>query len=224
MTLKKVRVYKSTLEKILKEHYTDFSSISEKLGYEKGYISVMFYEGGGISAQMPIPFVISMSNLLAVKYEAFLEVPRYDDDLEMNKIMGEFFDACIIIDNNSLPKPRTERLKLYRRYESFCNDEGIIPVSRNVFYSFLRDRFREIKLAGGRYFEGVAIKDQDTERGQELARDITADDFEILQKAICEQIAAAANMLHNDLRALLAEWRPKEQTESKYQIKEREQP
>lgn len=229
MTLKKVHVYKSVLEKILREHNTDFSSVSEKLGYEKSFISVMFYEGGGVSAQMPIPFVISMSNLLAVKYEAFLEVPRYDEFLGMDRVMKMFFDDCLVVNNSSFPKPRTERLKLYRRYETFCDDEGITPKSRNAFYAFLRERFREVKLSGGRYFEGVAIKGQDTEQGQEcegqeLLCDITADDLESLQKTICEIIAASANMLHNDLRALLAEWKPKEPKEPKYAIKEREQP
>lgn len=145
MTLKKVHVYKSVLEKILREHNTDFSSVSEKLGYEKSFISVMFYEGGGVSAQMPIPFVISMSNLLAVKYEAFLEVPRYDDFLGMDRVMKMFFDDCLVVNNSSFPKPRTERLKLYRRYETFCDDKGITPKSRNAFYAFLRERFREVK-------------------------------------------------------------------------------
>lgn len=53
---------------------------------------------------------------------------------------------------------------------------------------------------------------------------LTKQDLDDAVERLRQTINFAANMLHNDLRALLAEWKPKEPVPPKYAIKEREEP
>jgi len=56
------------------------------------------------------------------------------------------------------------------------------------------------------------------------ANGLTKQDLDDAVERLRQTINFAANMLHNDLRALLAEWKPKEPVPPKYAIKEREEP
>lgn len=126
------RVYRQTLEKLLREKGTNITTLSLQIGHAHSYLSVRF-TGGVESVMLERPTVAAIAMALDVEIKAVLAKP------ELN--------------------------------EKTCTTQ--LPVA-----------------------------------GDDELKEIIRDGFK---------------MLHADLRALLAEWKPKE-TEPKYQIKEREQP